>query len=173
MHYSRSSSPEVFCKKGVLRNFVKFTGKRLCQSLFLNKVSGLRPATLLEKRLWHRCFPVNNFEFCDNFEFLDQIFSKRVLLVESKKKDYNHRIQHIPSTPDSEYHLPEKMFIFRPDLLKKGWEMLKWQILFCSSLRPATLLKRRHWHRCFPVNFMKYLTTPFFTEHLRWLLLLF
>ena len=26
--------PEVFCKKGVLRNFVEFTGKHLCQSLF-------------------------------------------------------------------------------------------------------------------------------------------
>ena len=36
----RSSRPEVFCKKGVLRNFVKFTGKHLCQSLFFNKVAG-------------------------------------------------------------------------------------------------------------------------------------
>ena len=25
---------EVFCKKGILRNFAKFTGKHLCQSLF-------------------------------------------------------------------------------------------------------------------------------------------
>ena len=31
------------CSKGVLRNFAKFTGKRLCQSLFFNKVAGLRP----------------------------------------------------------------------------------------------------------------------------------
>ena len=29
----RSSRPEVFCKKGVLRNFTKFTRKHLCQSL--------------------------------------------------------------------------------------------------------------------------------------------
>ena len=28
---------EVFSKKGVLRNFTKFTGKRLCQSLFFKK----------------------------------------------------------------------------------------------------------------------------------------
>ena len=35
-----SSRPEVFCKKSVLRNFVEFTGKHLCQSLFLNKVVG-------------------------------------------------------------------------------------------------------------------------------------
>ena len=40
----RSSPPEVFCKKGVLRNFAQFTGKHLCQSLFLSKVGGLRPA---------------------------------------------------------------------------------------------------------------------------------
>ena len=52
----RSSCPEVFCKKGVLENFTKFTGKHLCQILFLNKVASLRPATLLKKRLWHGCF---------------------------------------------------------------------------------------------------------------------
>ena len=33
--------PEVFYKKGVLKNFAKFTGKHLCQSLFFNKVAGL------------------------------------------------------------------------------------------------------------------------------------
>ena len=38
---SRSSRQEVFCEKGVLRNFTKFTGKQLCQSLFFNKVTGL------------------------------------------------------------------------------------------------------------------------------------
>ena len=30
----------MFCKEGVLINFVKFTGKYLCQSLFFNKVAG-------------------------------------------------------------------------------------------------------------------------------------
>ena len=39
----RSSSPVVFCKKDVLKNFAKFTGKRLYQSLFFNKVAGLMP----------------------------------------------------------------------------------------------------------------------------------
>ena len=59
----RSTRPEVFSKKGVLRNFTKFTGKHLCQSLFFNKVAGLRLATLLKKRLWYRCFPVNFVKF--------------------------------------------------------------------------------------------------------------
>ena len=40
LHY-RSSRPEVSCKKGILRNLTKFTGKHLCQSLFFNKVAGL------------------------------------------------------------------------------------------------------------------------------------
>ena len=58
-----SSRPEVFCKKGVLKNFTKFTEKHLCQSLFLNKDAALRPVTLLKKRLWHRYFPVNFAKF--------------------------------------------------------------------------------------------------------------
>ena len=41
-----------------------------------------------------------------------------------------------------------------------------------SGLRPATLLKMRHWNRCFPVNFVKFLRTPFYIEHLCWLLLI-
>ena len=40
----RSRRPEVFCRKGVLRNFTKLTGKHLWQRLFFNKVAG--PATL-------------------------------------------------------------------------------------------------------------------------------
>ena len=54
-----------------LQNFAKFTRKHLCQSFFFNKFAGLRPATLLKKRLWHRCFPLN---FC---EISKNIFSHR------------------------------------------------------------------------------------------------
>ena len=50
-------------KKVALRNFTKFIGKRLCQSLIFNKVVGLRPATLSKKKLWRRCFPVNFVKF--------------------------------------------------------------------------------------------------------------
>ena len=58
----QKQSPEVFKKKGVLKNFAKFTEKLLCQSLFLNKVS----ATLLKKRI----------EFCEIFKntyFIEQL----------------------------------------------------------------------------------------------------
>ena len=44
--------------------------------------------------------------------------------------------------------------------------------LFLTKLQAllATLLKKRLWHRCFSVNFAKFLRTPFFIEHL-WRLL--
>ena len=59
----RSSRPQVFYKKGVFRNFAKFTGNHLCQRLSFNKVAGLRSATLLKKRIWHRRFPANYVTF--------------------------------------------------------------------------------------------------------------
>ena len=37
--------------------------------------------------------------------------------------------------------------------------------------RGLLLLKKRLWHRCFLVNFAKFLRTPFFIEHVWWLLL--
>ena len=70
--FSETATRGVLCKKSVLRKFIKFTGKHLCQSLFFNRVAGLRPATLLKKRLWHRCFPVN-FEI-----FLRTPFSQNI-----------------------------------------------------------------------------------------------
>ena len=62
----RSSHWRCSVRKGVPRNFAKFTGKHLCENLFLNKVAGLRPATLLKKRLWHRCFPINFAKFLEH-----------------------------------------------------------------------------------------------------------
>ena len=59
---SEAVAQRCFVKRGVLRNFTKFTGKHLCQSLFLIKLQ-VRPATLLKKRLWHKCFPVNFVKF--------------------------------------------------------------------------------------------------------------
>ena len=60
----RSSCPEVFCKKGVIRKFAKFTGKHLCQ----------KPATLLKKRLWHWCFPVNFTEFLRTRFYIEHLW---------------------------------------------------------------------------------------------------
>ena len=45
----RSSHGRCSVLRGVLKIFAKFTGKHLCQSLFLNKFAGLRPATLSKR----------------------------------------------------------------------------------------------------------------------------
>ena len=50
--YPQEQSAEALCKKGVYRNFAKFTGKH--QILW---------RTFLKKRLWHGGFPVNFAEF--------------------------------------------------------------------------------------------------------------
>ena len=41
-----------------------------------------------------------------------------------------------------------------------------------APLRPATLLKKRLWHWCFPVNFAKFLRIPFLQNTSGWLLLI-
>ena len=55
----KSSQQRCSIKESVLRNFLKSAGEHLCQSLFFNKVAGIKPAITLKKRLQHRCFLVN------------------------------------------------------------------------------------------------------------------
>ena len=55
MRYTETATRGVLLKKGVLKNSTKFTGKQTLESL--------RPATLLKKRLWHRCSLVNFVKF--------------------------------------------------------------------------------------------------------------
>ena len=69
--------PGMFCK-GVLRNFVKFIGKRMWLSALFNKVAGLRSATFLKMRLWHRCFPANFSKFLRR-SFFQNTFGRLLL----------------------------------------------------------------------------------------------
>ena len=61
--YYRSSHHRCSTTRGVLKNFAKFKEKHLYRSLSFNDVAGLRPATLVKKRLWDRCFPKNSAKF--------------------------------------------------------------------------------------------------------------
>ena len=79
---SQKQPPEVFFKRWVLKTFVKFKWKYLCQSLFFNKVAGFGPATLLKKRLWHRCFPVNFAKFLETPFLLNNSGGYFCLLVQ-------------------------------------------------------------------------------------------
>ena len=69
----RSSHQRCSLKKGALRNFTKFTGKHLCQSLFFNKVAGLKPETLLKNRPWHKWFPINFMKFLRTTFFTEHL----------------------------------------------------------------------------------------------------
>ena len=57
--------------------------------------------------------------------------------------------------------------IRRPEVFRKKGVLRSFTKFTGRYLRPATLLKMRLWHKCFPVNFEKFLGTPFFAKHLR------
>ena len=61
----RISERRCSVEKDVLRNFAKFTGKHLFQSLFFNKVASLRPepCNFLQKETVAQVFPVNFVKF--------------------------------------------------------------------------------------------------------------
>ena len=67
--HSRSSHPELFCKRDVPRNVAKFTEKHLCHRLFFNKVVDLRPATLFKKETLPQVFSCEFCEKCKNTFF--------------------------------------------------------------------------------------------------------
>ena len=70
--------------KGVLRNFLKFTGKHMCQGLFFNKVASLRPATLLKKKTPAEVF---SCEFCE--------ISKNTFFTEHLRTTASHPLLNI------------------------------------------------------------------------------
>ena len=49
-------------RKGILRNFTKFTGKHLCQSLFFIKVAGMRVLLMFLRKL-HICKKIDSILF--------------------------------------------------------------------------------------------------------------
>ena len=51
--------PQLVYKKGVIKNFAKFSGKHLQGSFSIK----LQASGLLKKRLWHRCFSWNFTKF--------------------------------------------------------------------------------------------------------------
>ena len=75
----RNSHRRCSVRKSVLRNFTKCTGKHLCQSLFFNKVAGLRPTTLLKKEILIQGF---SCEFCKIFK--STFFTEHLRAIASK-----------------------------------------------------------------------------------------
>ena len=90
----RSSHLDMFIEKGILKNFAKLTGKHLCRSLFFNKVAGLRPVTLLKKRLAQvfSCgfWKISKYKF---FYRTPLVAASIVRRIRKHKKDENTRIR--------------------------------------------------------------------------------
>ena len=82
---SRSSHWRCSVRKGVLRDFAKFTGKHPCQSLFFNKVAGLSPQAcnfIKKETLAH----VLSCEFCEisrNTFFTEHLWATAALFRHS------------------------------------------------------------------------------------------
>ena len=77
----RSSHWKCFIRKGVLRNFAKFTGKHLSQSVFFNKVARLRPASctpqacnFIKKETLAQVFSCEICEISKNIFFTEQLW---------------------------------------------------------------------------------------------------
>ena len=90
---SRSMHRRWSVRKGALTNFSKFTGKHLCQSLFLNKVAGLGlrfpvnfakfPKTTLYRSPLDDCFCTSTFfnQFWKSFQkkIISRIIFRKLL----------------------------------------------------------------------------------------------
>ena len=86
------------------------------------------------------------------FKFLRYLKSNNCTHVETKKSEQKIVIDHVIMSRYLQYtclHI-KITFIFLVLGTSDG-----------SRKRPATLLKKRLWHRCFPVNSAKFLRTPF------------
>ena len=70
----QKQQPEVSYKKGVLKNFLNFTGKYLCQSLFFNNIAGLGVCNFIKNEVLERAFS------CEIYEILKNTFLYRTPL---------------------------------------------------------------------------------------------
>ena len=62
-------------RKGILRNFSKFTGKLLCQSLFFNNVARTPKNTFFTEHMWATASKV--------LKYLYKIFEKKLIKIRS------------------------------------------------------------------------------------------
>ena len=159
----QKQSPKVFYKKGVLKKFTKFTGKHLYQSLFFNKVAGLRDSGT-------SFFLVNFVKFLRT-PFLQNISGRLLLDAPSLADSFESLVQTLVDAEAVVRKCSVKKVLL--EISPDSQENTCVKVFFnkVADLRPATLSKKRLWHRCFPVNFAKFLRIPFLIEHLWWLLL--
>ena len=184
---NRSSRLQMFFKIGVFKNFGNSRGKHLCWSLFLTK--------FLTNFIKDTPTQVFSCEICEIFK---NTFSYRTPLVTASEwtllssrlrnnKNFCWFLACFKDIFDSCILFPEKVderklgaAVQRCSIKKLFVEIsqnsqentcARASFLLKLQARPATLLKKRRWCRCFPVDFVKFRTKPFYTERFWWLLL--
>ena len=78
------------------------------------------------------------------------------------------KLSHIKAEAVTQMCSVKKMFL----VISQNSQESTWaRVSFSTKLHAATLLKKRLYHKFFPVSFAKFLRTPLFKKQLRWLLL--
>ena len=117
----------MFCEKGVLRNFAKFTGKHLCQSLFFNKVAGgacnfIKKETLahnfIKKETLAQLFSCEFCEISNNIFLTEHLWW---LLLAFIIKRIRYFIVHSPSIGPLDYILREGLVFGVTKKLRNAW----------------------------------------------------
>ena len=168
----------MFFKIGILKSFAKFIGKYLRQSL--------RPATLLNKRLWDRCFPVNFakilrtpffLEHPPVVEYLKGIPHRLLLLVQEQLLRATVPFQSNAFNSSylsyqlffeiaiflSSYFSEQAIFLNSylqeqpPEGFYKKLFLKISQYLQENTHQGCNFIKKRLKHRCFPANISKFL----------------
>ena len=117
------------CKKGIFRNFAKFIGKHMCQSLVFNIFAG-----------WG--------------EISKKTFSYRTSALAAS--------ENMQDTDDEKFQIHQTLIFPTIRRVYDGYDDSELnneaneQLGFCRD-KTATLWKKRLWHRCFPVKFVKFL----------------
>ena len=139
---------------------------------------GLQPASLLQRRL-------TQVFSCDFYKQFNSYFEEQIRVTASKMSGMNasvaehkHFCWHwaFPSLntvrPIAEALVPiflQSRCSYKFCKFDSTTPVLEYLLNIVAGLRACNFIKKRH--RCFSVNFTKYLRTPFLTEYLRWLLL--
>ena len=94
----RSSHQRCSRIKVVLRNFARFTGKHLCQSLFFNKVAGRRPqaCNFIKKETLVQVFPSEFCEISKNTFFTDHPWATASVQLNSESLRQTSIVQTLP-----------------------------------------------------------------------------
>ena len=141
---------DVLCKR-VLTKFAKFTGKHLHWSIFLLElqISGV-------------------------FMWILQNFRSTFFVKQKWRATFENHVILTQLNDFTNSNLMAPMFAHRigNTYTVKVLNLIRSSCHRCSGLQ-FFFKKKRFWHKCFPVNFAKFLKTLFLTKHLRWLFLFY